>query len=322
MHYLTKRTLRPVPAPGTTLPLLDSVQQALAAGLPRRVPLNRGAGEKPVFIVGAPRSGTTLLRRLLQAGGAIHIPPENHALKGIVWDAARRPRRKWTPTVNAVCSAIEYRSLFADWEMPLRPLAVALTELPADEHSLARIVAAIYREHAARTGAPARWGDKTPLNVLAMDEIRALFPDARFLHIVRDGVDVTHSMVKDGLRPSLHQASTQWARFTRAGELFAARHPEQVLTLHYENLVTAPETELQRICPFAELPLSERMLEVTVDLPGMTDVRRQAHHANVANPVTPTSIGRGRRALSRADRAAIAPYIGAGLARFGYEPAV
>jgi len=321
MRYLTKRRLRAVPAPGTTLPLLDAVQQALAAGLPRRVPLNRGEGEAPVFIAGAPRSGTTLLRRLLQAGGGLHIPPENHAFKEIVWDGVRHPRRKWIPTVNAVCSAIEYRGLFADWEMPLRPLAVELGRLGEAERSIARIVAAIYREHAARTGAPARWGDKTPLNALAMDEILSIFPDARFLHIVRDGVDATHSMVKDGLRPTPDLAARQWAKFVRAGADFAARHPESVLTLHYERLVADPEGELGRICPFVGLAFTEAMLEATVELPGMTDVRRQAHHANVARPVRSTSIGLGRRSLPHAERAALARHLAPGLARYGYEPA-
>jgi len=321
MRYLTRRGLLPVPAAGATLPLADAAQQVLGAALPRRVPLNRAEGEAPVFIVGAPRSGTTLLRRLLQAGGGIHIPPENHALRAIVWDATRRPRRAWPRTVTEVCGAIEYRPLFADWDMPLRPLALELCELTDRERSVARIVAAIYRAHAARTGGPARWGDKTPANVVAMAEIRALFPDARFLHIVRDGVDVVHSMVRDGLNRDGERAARRWATYVRAGDLLGARFPEQVLTLHYERLVAEPETEMRRVAAFAGLPFTQAMLAATVDLPGMTDVHRQAHHANVARPVTAASIGRGRRALDAADRAGLARHLAPGLARHGYAPA-
>jgi hypothetical protein len=113
--------------------------------------------------------------------------------------------------------------------------------------------------------------EKTPDNVLVFEELAAVFPEARFVFVVRDPRAVVHSMREVDARaaakgqPSMvgHDllADMEWIdRSTAAGDRFAARRGARCVTIHYEDLVSQPESTARALCAFVGVPFEENML--------------------------------------------------------------
>src|SRR5262249_51997802 len=106
-----------------------------------------------------------------------------------------------------------------------------------------------------------RWGDKTPYYAGHMHLIQSLLPEARFIHLIRDGRDVGLSVKDLWFGPnSLVEAAHWWAAGIQrarqqAGDL------RYYLEIQYEDLVARPESTLQRVCAFLDLPWHPGMLD-------------------------------------------------------------
>lgn len=308
-------------------PQLDGIYARLvhlgAAFRPRTVPLHRAESFRPVFIVGAGRSGNTLLRRILAAGGEIHIPPETYVLGTVISLFRRTQHLGWRQQVNLTLAQFEFHPEFGDFGLNLRELAGEVSALPPARRSLAALIDSFYRFHRDSIGSTAScWGDKTPLNVYSMERIRSVFPDALFLHVVRDGVDVAASYVRAGLMNNLEDAGHRWRTSLEAVEAFARRHPQQCLELRYEALVADPATEARRAASFAGLKFLSEMVDELSHVDQLGDVNIRSYHGDVHRPVHTNSVGAGRRDISPADLALLHRVIGPTLGRWNYPPAV
>ncbi len=197
-------------------------------------PSQRPAGEPPIFLVGAHRSGTTLLRLIVDAHSRIACPPESFfvaPLEGVLGDA----------------KAMEGLT------------AMGFTR----EQVLARLreTASWFFEMYAASHGKARWADKTPSYVDCLDFLDALFPDARYVLIYRHGLDVACSEPMPGIRevqPHIEAcggdrfagAARYWATQCEKMRAFHADHAERCLELRYEALATRPEAEARRLFAF------------------------------------------------------------------------
>ncbi len=210
------------------------------------------------FLVGAPRSGTTLLRMMLDANSQLAIPPETGFLTGI------REQAGHPCTVERV---VEWMTSYPAGQAPVWPdfqisrdaLEAALRGLPA--LTLAEAVRGFYRLYAAGQNKP-RWGDKTPGYSQHMEAIRALIPESKFIHLIRDGRDVALSLRAQPFSPgsTMTDQAKLWMEMTGA-----ARRSAEVLggcmEVRYEQLVSHPEPVLRQICAFLELPFEPGMLQ-------------------------------------------------------------
>lgn len=310
-----------------TTPFLDEVFARLvhlgSALRPSRVPLHRSEGLRPVFILGAGRSGNTLLRRILTAGGEIHIPPETYVLGTVVSLFRRAQHLGWGQQVRLALAQFEFHPEFEDFGIHLGDLVGELSSVPPNRRSLAVLLDGVYRFHARalRTEAP-RWGDKTPLNVYSIDRIRAVFPDAQFVHLVRDGVDVVASYLRAGLSGSVQQAAERWQSSLAAAEAFQRRHPERWIEVRYEALVKDPANETRRVADFVGLSFSPSMVDELSHIDRLGDVSIRPYHGEVHKPVHLNSVGAGRRESTAEDLQTMQKLIGPTLRRWGYPPAV
>lgn len=178
-----------------------------------------------IFVVGAPRSGTSLLRRLLSCHGRLYISPELRILE-----------------------LIKIAGSLAAPADPRRQVVLG--------RSFGRLLA--HRQLAA-TGS-ARYGDKYPPYCADMDELSALFPDARFVHIIRDGRDVVSSLARTraanrGWRrgtdiPPTRSLVEDWASFVLAARRSGARLPGRYHELRYESLLAEPIATLEGVLSF------------------------------------------------------------------------
>ena len=150
-------------------------------------------GRPPVpFVVGMNRSGTTLLRMMLDAHPDLTIPPETHFVPDLI-KAAREDDATPESALEAMKSAREWGDFgFSDEEMLGR-----LRALPEIKPGPA--VRTFYAAYTEEQGKP-RWGEKTPTYVQKMKLIQRAIPEARFVHVIRDGRDVALSVLDRTVR--------------------------------------------------------------------------------------------------------------------------
>jgi hypothetical protein len=183
-------------------------------------------------------------------------------------------------------------------------------------------IAAVFETYAAAHGKE-RWGDKTPLYMQYLTRLERLFPDGRYVHLVRDGRDAARSFLQmpEGVvtRTWAHPRSVadfacQWRTEVEAARRLGGRVGARYLEIRYEDLVAAPERELRRICAFAELPFEQTMLEYAGDI----DVSGKPHQQSLRRPPTP-GLRDWRRELPPADVRAFEEVAGDLLHELGYE---
>src|SRR5882672_3175842 len=208
------------------------------------------------IIIGAPRSGTTLLRLMLDAHSNLAIPPETGFLP-----AATRFRRR-ASNENTFFHLVRtfprdaptWRDFSLDDEEFLRELR------RIQPFDVAEGTRTFYRLYAHRHG-KARYGDKTPFYSRHIGLIERMLPEAHFIHIIRDGRDVVRSIKKMWFAPTgdLGALALKWKRFVRGARSAGARCPAY-MEVRYEELVCCPRPVVQKVCDFLALPLESSML--------------------------------------------------------------
>lgn len=201
-------------------------------------------------VVGAPRSGTTLLRLMLDSHPELAIPPETGFLVAARKLRGRgdRLRERFFRTVTGFPPEAP---AWADFGIAADDFRQALREI--EPFTASAGFRAFYRLYAARHGKP-RWGDKTPIYCLEIGLIRRVLPEARFVHIIRDGRDVALSLREQWFTPGREMATLAkyWMRCV-AGARRAGRGRADYLEVRYEELVRDPAPVLAGICRFLEL---------------------------------------------------------------------
>jgi hypothetical protein len=180
-------------------------------------------GQPPIFVIGSPRSGTTLLRLMLDAHPRISCGEETHFLRDLEAIVGRHWGLVSTYGLEREWWLERIRALYADFQA----------------------------EVLARSG-KARWAEKDPTYTLHLPFIEELFPEARYVHLLRDGHDVVASF-RDrwGYTAAARAARSEWARYvTAARELGRRLPPDRFLELRYETLVAEPETAGRRLFAF------------------------------------------------------------------------
>jgi len=284
-------------------------------------PLHKNEGYKPFFIIGAGRSGNTLLRRILQAHTEIHIPPETYVLGKTIRAFRRNNHLRWEDLVHLTLSIFEHHSEFETFEIePLQKLSEALISTPKEKRSLAFILNNFYLHHASCHHISFnRWGDKTPMNTFCLERIKSVFPDAQFIHIIRDGCDVVSSYLRAGIYSSVQDAAMRWEKSIKLASSFCHKHSKCCIGVRYEDLVFYPESIVMEICEFLEIDFQEEMLALHVTSGSLGDVQRYSHHSNVLKPITAANIGKGRILMSKKEQEELQKLIGSTLDKLGYR---
>jgi hypothetical protein len=286
--------------------------------LRRRHATGTGAEPAPLFIIGSGRSGNTLVRRVIMSSGAIYIPPETFVLGDIIEGWLRTGLLTWRERVWLFCAHFEKHVFFPTFQLDnLNDFAEEAIALPADNRTVKTLIETFYRHLARAHGSDAsRWGDKTPYNTFHLPALQAVFPDAQYLWLVRDGRDVALSYVEAGLFDTLEAAADRWTTANHACAGLAARCPN-VYRQSYEGLVSDPEESFRAICAWAGLPFSPEML--TAQGAPMGDVEALMHHRNVTRPISAASVGRWRTGLKPADMAQVSGEFWDMMTEMGYD---
>ncbi len=208
----------------------------------------------PVFVVGAPRSGTTFLTRLLNQYFDVHVARDGGTIlrfHSLTAPDHRIPDRKTLETVvNALFSDYFFKKRFLERGLTLTPEEV-LAQFSGQTYAdlIHFIMMEMARQHGKR-----RWGNKRPSYALHITELAQIFPEARFLHIVRDGRDVAYSMRRaksSAFERNWYFAIKDWAHHVTVARNQGQQLPDgRYLEIFYEALMQDPVQVMQQIIPF------------------------------------------------------------------------
>lgn len=273
----------------------------------------------PFFIQASGRSGTTLLRTILLRGDQLIIPPEsNFLIPELIVQFMKSSSKKWEEIVSDIilhlrdAQKLEY---FSYWSADLTKIERACLELPIKNRSLHKIVQTIFLDG----GASAKtWGDKTPILLFAEEYLSFLFPHAKYIFLVRDGRDVIRSRIEHLTDATIENSVDRWNKSCDIIMRAKRRLPsEKIKVLKYENLVRAPEAEVQSTCEFLGVSYYSEMLnqEKRLDLGDTV----KAHHANTKKPISTDSIGQWKNYFSYQETEKLNKALGKNLDAFGYS---
>jgi len=283
----------------------------------------------PPFVVGVTRSGTTLLRLMLDAHPDLAIPPETHFLPELA-EASRKPGA----TAGELADVVIGERHWGDFALDPDELRQRFAMLDGgDPGEAAR---AFYRLYAEREDKN-RWGDKTPQYLKSMLLIQEILPEAHFVHLIRDGRDAALSRASRVLKdpPPQDEVAGRWKRRVLRARADAERL-DHYMEARYEDLVADPEPTLRRVCEFIELEYDpqmlayheraeERLAEMARDLPERPGQPRrpaahrlQAHELTKGPPRT-DRVARWRTEMTDEEQAAWVDVAGDLLVELGYE---
>ena len=231
------------------------------------------------IIIGAPRSGTTLLRLMLDAHPDLAIPPETGFLVPCAKLAGQDTVLKDTVSREAFLqTVIGYPAEAPGWQdfqIAHDTFRAALQAI--EPFTVAEGLRTFYQLYAARFG-KSRWGDKTPLYCMHVQSIAALLPEAHFVHIIRDGRDVALSLRPMWFAPGrdIETLATNWRQCVTTGRQQGSRC-RHYLEVRYDQLVEDSRTVLTDVCAFLNLEFDERMLRYHEFAPA----RLREHQARV-----------------------------------------
>jgi len=266
----------------------------------------------PVIVLGVGRSGTTLLRVMLDRSSELAIPYETFFVPQLAHRHGKRPK------LDAFLDDLGRLRTLYDWGITPEDVRPRLR----DGMTTSEAIAAIFETYAERQGKP-RWGDKTPLYMQQLPLLERLFPDAIWVHLVRDGRDAALSFLElpegfSGKTWALPRTVPQFAARWRT-EILAARRlgrhaGNRYLELRYEDLVAEPEPNLRLVCEHASLTWEPQLLDHTRP----SDTAHMPEHRNLAQPPTP-GLRDWRSQMSRDDALAFEQVAGDVLQSSGYE---
>jgi hypothetical protein len=208
-------------------------------------------------IVGVPRSGTTLLRLMLDSHSQLAIPPETGFVPGCCWLPGDHGELRE--------NFVQWITTFPDEAPGWRDFGISISSLRDELDSAAVFTVTgglrtFYRLYAGRFGKP-RWGDKTPGYARSMINVESVLPEAHFIHVVRDGRDVALSWRQTWFSPGNAMATlaSSWRDWIERARMQSALL-EHYLEIRYERLLLEPVIVLREICDFLSLDYEAGML--------------------------------------------------------------
>jgi hypothetical protein len=279
--------------------------------------------ERPIFIIGSERSGTTLILAILACHPRIAVPE-------VTWYYPRF--RPYLHTYGDLGSCENFNTLAHEmayglrvpfWRMPDANPATFGAEIAARaaeiDRSFAGIFAAMFERYAAHVNKP-RWGEKTPGNVFYIDRILEDFPSAQFVYIYRDCRDASAEFIESQFGPTnAYAASEMWHAGQQAVKPFReSLSADQWFNLKYEEFVRDPVAHLKRMCAFLGEDYDDALMAFHTTPVAQRRGKTKDNWA-LAHPITDRHVGIYKNQLSTDQQQVMAWVAGDLMRDLGYD---
>lgn len=269
---------------------------------------------------------------MLDAHPELAIPPETGflALAPKLSGSGDKLRGKF---FRALVSYPQPIPAWPDFEISENTFWAALTEIVP--FTVPEGFRTFYRMYAARFG-KSRWGDKTPLYCMELDTIRRVLPEARFIHIIRDGRDTALSLRKMWFSPGwkIETQAAYWRKCVLSARRAGVGRPDYV-EVRYEDLILSTRVALERICAFVSLSYEDTMLSYYTRAPErlrehkgrsrpdgtplLTREQRLRQQKRTTEPPDPACVFAWKQSMSKEERGRFQLVAGDLLKDLGYE---
>ena len=286
---------------------------------------------KPIFVIGNPRSGTTIFRLMLNQHSALVVPPEcGH----IIW--WERKYADWRIEQSLNKSAVD--EYIADLKSSIKienwHLDFNFVSTQIQKHrpkSYAELVSLVYECYSLmHFNKKLRWGDKNNFHTSFIQQLHGLFPEASFIHIIRDGRDVASSYLElsnkkyevkysPKLPSTPQEAGQEW--YNNNMEVlnkFETISEHQRISIKYEDLVLNTSITLQRVCNFLGITFEAEMQHFQTFGPAHESIEAMPWKQKTSEPLNAKNIGRYKRDLTRNDMTSFEANFKTLLQHFGY----
>lgn len=266
--------------------------------------------KRAVFIVGCGRSGTTMLGAMLGVNRCCITTPESQFNMDIY---------RMLPTFDAskALTILKSHKRFQIWELDISNKEEFLLESKNHKEFIYRVVS-LYKEQFFPTKDAYIWIDHTPANVSKCDMLLDVFPEAKIIHIVRDGraVAASHKRVKWG-KHYMPDMASHWFERVSLGLASEALYPDSVMRVSYEELILDTQNALKKVCSFIDIDYSDDMKKGDgFILPKYT----KNQHQLVGTPPNPIRVDSWREELSSREIEIFEYGAGVLLRMLGYKP--
>ena len=274
----------------------------------------------PIFVIGVDRSGTTLLSLMLDSHPRISIPYESHFI--IDYYRKRESFGDLGSYFNRrqLIKSVLNEPYVREWEHQISIGEVDIEKCNSLEESINQIYLA-YAQHFGKD----IWGDKTPQYTSEIAILNQMFPNSKFIHLVRDGRDVALSLVKQWWGANdFVTAMKYWAtKVTSAKKMLNMLPEEQYIELKFEDLVSEPEDQLKRITQFLKVDYQAKMLtNYPIKARDKVGNRIKAHHVNLTEQPLPSQAYKWKKSLKPPNQAIAFEIAGSVLLGLGYPEGI
>lgn len=281
-----------------------------------------------VFIVGRGRSGTTLLQNILDANKNVLMPIESSLI--IYLKQKYFTKTKWTQTdvLDFIDDIYLDRKFRKSWYINKESLIDQFLKIPLNKLNFKLLCKLIYLNYKSpyKKAKIFLLGDKNPIYAVFLKDLIDVFPDAKFIHLIRDYRDNVLSNVNVIKTESIPLAAHGWVAYNQEIEKIKKNKPNNFLTLKYEDLVAFPEEYTKRICQFLSLAFSPEMLEFNkviekkVESEGFNSTKEMTDfHPNLIKPISTNHIKKWETAFTKKEVELIEYIAGDYGKKYGYE---
>lgn len=273
------------------------------------------------FIIGRPRSGTTLLQSLFDAHPDVVIPPESLVIMRLFNKYGHHKKLK-LPDPEIFVKELQTINKFEAWPIDTNKLISDMKNFNGDFHSLIKTVYSCYKTPFLKE--PVKiFGDKNPHHSLNLKKIFKIFPEAKIIYIIRDYRDHILSVKRVRL---LFESTTisayRWKRSLISISKLKKKFADSFFTLRYEDFVENPNTEMQKMCEFLHIDFRPAVFDFYKKdfvLPSKLSLETfNLFHSALLKPINNSAVGKWREFLPLKD-VQIADYIcGSKGTEYGY----
>lgn len=277
--------------------------------------------DNPLFILGTERSGSNLLRLILNTHPRIAVPHPPHVVRFFAplepaYGDLAGSDRAFAALVDDVLAFVRWH--IYPWEVRIDRGRVLREASPRDSFGITVALYDQYRDHAGK----ARWGCKSTFMIDHVGRVLDRYPDARLIYLTRDPRDVAVSSRRSVFNP-FHPYFTArlWASQQRTGlGLLRTLPPRTIFHLRYEALVREPARTVADLCAFLGEPFDERMLRYFETPEAARSASLSRSWENTGKAVLSSNCGKYRGELSPAELRAVESVARDEMEQLGYPP--
>lgn len=283
--------------------------------------INRSIKQDPVFIIGSGRNGSTLLASLLNNHDKIFFPPEQYALPYVMlyWKLG-----------GCFCfntfSNFSIRTFLKprnnqNWLLKPSDFDDIKSKLKSPDSDLIDIIDTVYLNYAGKYKSGVQvYGDQSPVNTQFLYLISHIYPNAKFIFLVRDPRDVVLSYKKLKNNPASKTSYAVWKwKESIKGYYKLVNKNHNVLLLKYEDLVSSPKSSIKTICRFLNIQYIDNMEFPSGKEKEILGTENVFYHSNIGNPINTKSIGKWKEYLTKVEIEYINKKTQKFREQFGYE---